>query len=793
MTKTYETAEHMALPLIALNGIVLFPRISVSFEIHDSKYLRVCEQAADQNAMLFFVTRKESDEKTASDSDSYYSVGVVGKIQQLLKISDDSARVIVEPLARAEITQLHLSDAFDSADVVCKQYAIEENGGVRGEALVLDVLNALDSFAHFLPKLSSELLAMIRSVKEPGFLSDLIGAHILVRDTDKQAVLEQFDPLKRLELVDLLLQKEEELLQLEWDVHKRVKNRINQNQREYYLREQLKVIQQELAHGQNYDGGDEDEEYFEGEDGDEIAEYMERINKACAGAPEEIKQKLVKETKRMAKMPYGSAESGILRNYLDTCLEYPWTTQTEDCVDVARSREILNHDHDGMKEIKDRILEYLAVKQRNPSLNNQILCLVGPPGVGKTSICASIAKAMGRKYVRMSLGGVRDEADIRGHRKTYIGAMPGRVVNAIIQAKVNNPLIVLDELDKLTRDAHGDPASALLEVLDSEQNCNFRDHFMELPTDLSNCVFSATANTLQTIPRPLLDRVEVIEMHTYTRMEKCRIAKHHLIPKQRKRHGLDASSLQITDGALERIIDGYTRESGVRELERLIAKVCRKAAMQLLETKEACCHVRKSNVHEFLGQRKFLPDLIDRTDEIGVVNGLAYTESGGEMLQVEACAMTGSGKLDLTGSLGDVMKESAHAAISYIRAHCSTWHIAPDFYKNRDIHIHVPEGAVPKDGPSAGVTMTTALISELSGRPVRHDVAMTGEITLHGRVLPIGGLREKTMAAYRAGIKTVCIPKNNEPDLEEIDPTVRAHLHFVPCERVDDVLREALI
>ena len=790
MAKTFETAEQMVLPLIPVSGIVLFPHVPISFEIHDPKLIRVCEQASKKNTLLFFLSRKDAEEPLREEG--LYRVGVTGKIQQLLKLPDGAARLIVEPEMRASVTQFYFDSSVSSADIICKQLVISEQGGLHGEALLMDTVEALDRFARYLPKLSPELLAMIRSVKDPGFFADLIGAHILVKYQDKQATLEEFNPFTRLELVDLLLQKEEELLQTEMDIHKRVKERIDQNQREYYLREQMRVIQQELMHGQSYDG-EEEEDFFDGEDGDEISEYMEKINTVCAGADKEIRQKLVKETKRLSKMPYGSAESGILRNYLDTCLEYPWTAKTEDRTDIALAREILDRDHDGMEKVKERILEYLAVKQRNPKLNNQILCLVGPPGVGKTSICASIAEAMNRKYVRISLGGVRDEADIRGHRKTYIGAMPGRLVSAMIQAQVKNPLIVLDELDKLTRDAHGDPASALLEVLDSEQNQNFRDHFMELPTDLSDCVFIATANTLETVPRPLLDRVEVIELPTYTREEKFRIAKHHLIPKQRKRHGLKSTEMRITDGALYLMIDGYTRESGVRQLERQIAKVCRRSAMKLLEQGQKSVCVTEKSLDTYLGARKYPADINEKNDQIGVVNGLAYTESGGELLQIEACATEGSGKIELTGSLGDVMKESAHAAITYIRSHCETWQIAPDFYKSRDIHIHVPEGAVPKDGPSAGVTMTTALVSELAGKPVRHDVAMTGEVTLRGRVLPIGGLREKTMAAYRAGMTTVCIPKTNLPDLEQVDPTVREKLRFVPCEAVDEVLREAIL
>ena len=639
------------------------------------------------------------------------------------------------------------------------------------------MLTEIEKLTALLPSVSDKIMLTAKSIKNPALLADFIAANILVKLGDKQKVLECYNPTKRVELLVTLINEEVMLLECELNIHKQVRANLNQNQKDFYLREQIRVIQNEL-----------------GEVG-EVEEYLEKIS--AAKLPREVEEKLVKEVDRMSKTPFGSSEATVIRSYLDTCLDIPWSASTKDRINVKVAEKILNEDHDGLDKVKERILEFLAVKQLNPSLGNQIICLVGPPGVGKTSIGASVARALNRKYVRVSLGGVRDEADIRGHRKTYIGAMPGRIITALTQAKVRNPLILLDEIDKLSSSIQGDPSSALLEVLDAEQNKAFRDHFVEMPFDLSDCLFIATANTLSTIPRPLIDRMEVIELGSYTKSEKIAIAKNHLIPKQLKRHGLNSRKLALTDAALVEIIDFYTREAGVRNLERSIASIVRKAARKIVEQGESADKIKKikidaKDIAEYLGSRKRLPERISADDEIGVVNGLAWTEVGGDMLRVEVAILEGTGKIELTGSLGDVMKESARTAVSYVRMVASQYGIDPSFYKDKDIHIHFPEGAVPKDGPSAGVTIVTALISALSGRAVKRDVAMTGEVSLRGKVLAIGGLKEKTMAAYSAGVNTVLIPEDNVKDLEDIDPTVKENITFIACRDASDVLKHAL-
>lgn len=775
MPNYIEKAEQLSLPVIVLQSAVAFPAISLSFEISDESSLAAVKAAAETNSLVFLVFEKPEMQGETRLPERLVRVGTVAKIKQSVKVPEGSLRLIVEGYSRAVVSEYHMLSAYLVADVICKAIVTENNGGIKGEALVREAVTALEGMIKYLPSLSQEIIVAAHAIKNPGLLCDFIAAHILVQLEDKQAILEIFEPLERLETLILFMEKEIDLLECESDIHKEVRERLNRNQREYYLREQMHVIQEEL-----------------GEDGDsEIAEYEKKIK--AAHLPAEVEEKLLKENSRMAKTSFGSAEATVLRNYLDICLELPWNQKTKERNNIKTAAKILDADHDGLDKVKERILEFLAVRQLNPELRNQIICLVGPPGTGKTSVAASIARALKRKYVRVSLGGIRDESDIRGHRKTYIGSMPGRIINALIQAKVNNPLILLDEIDKMTSNSQGDPASALLEVLDSEQNKNFRDHFIELPFDLSDCLFIATANTLETVPRPLLDRMEIIELKIYTREEKLSIAKHHLLEKQIKRHGLSKRQFRMTDAAIYEVIDFYTHEAGVRNLERTIASLCRKVAKEIVEGTIDKAYIDSKDIAKYLGARKMLPEHISEKDEIGIVNGLAFTELGGSMLKVEVAVLEGTGKIELTGSLGDVMKESAQIAVSYVRSIAKSLDIPTDFYKTKDIHIHFPEGAVPKDGPSAGVTIVTALVSALTERPVRHDVAMTGEISLRGNVLPIGGLKEKTMAAYTAGCRQVLIPKDNLKDLEDIDPTARENLIFIPCEKAEDVLKEAIL
>ena len=764
MQKYIEKVEAVRLPVIVLRGIIPFPSVPMSFELTDEKAMSACEDAENGDGLIFIVSQNDLREEEPT-AETLFRVGCAAKIKQTVRLPEGSLKVFATAYCRASVEEYVFENRRLYASLLCKTVTTDNDGGVKGEALIMEMREAFEKLASFLPKLAPEMVAALKSITNPGMLADFIACNVLLNFKDKQATLEEYNPLKRAELVCVLMERESKVLGTEMKIHKRVRERLDRNQRDYYLKEQMKVIKEELGEGEE-------------EDDEEIVEYNNLI--AEADLPKEVREKLKKEVKKLAKMPYTSAESSVMRNYLDLCLELPWGKKSKDRIDVEVAKKILDDDHNGLTKVKERILEFIAVKQMTPELKNQILCLVGPPGTGKTSICASIARAMKREYVRVSLGGVRDEADIRGHRKTYVAAMPGRIVTAINQAQTLNPVILLDEIDKLTRDSHGDPSSALLEVLDGEQNKAFRDHFVELPIDLSDCLFIATANDIENIPRPLLDRMEVIELKIYTRHEKLAIAKDHLIPKQMKRHGLNKRMLKISDGAVFELIDFYTREAGVRNLERELASLCRKVAKKMVETEIKSVKITEKNLKDYLGQRKITPDAVYENDEVGVVNGLAYTEVGGDLLRVEAAAMPGNGKIELTGSLGDVMKESAKAAITYIRSHSSELGVDSDFYKTKDIHIHVPEGAIPKDGPSAGVTIVTALASELSGRPVRRDLAMTGEVTLRGRVLPIGGLKEKTMAAYKAGVKTVCIPKENEKDLNEIDPLVKESLEFIP-------------
>ncbi len=773
MPRYIEKVEKLTLPVIPLRSLVAFPSIPINFELERDISKAACKIAEDGDMFVFLLTQKELNVADPTESD-LYDVGCVAKIKQTLKKPDGNIRVVAEGMCRGTVSALYTEKDHLVADIISKTMTADYNvPDLRREALISEVMNTLDEILHYLPGVSEEFINAAASIKNPGLLADFIASGVFVRYQDKIEILKMYDPMQRAEKVIILMENEMKLLKTELEIHRKVKKAMDDNQRDYYLREQLHAIETEL-------GIDEDTD-----------EYTKKI--AAAKLPKEVREKLEREVIRLGKTPQGSPDAAVIRNYLDTCLEIPWNKKTKDRNDIDAAKKILDADHDGLEKIKDRILEYLAVKQLNPELKNQILCFVGPPGVGKTSLAASIARAMKRKYVRVSLGGIRDESDIRGHRKTYVASMPGRIITALTQCGSLNPVMLLDEVDKMCSDVHGDPASALLEVLDGEQNKNFRDHFIEMPVDLSDCMFIATANTLETVPRPLIDRMEVVELNTYTPGEKLAIAKNHLLPKQLKRHGLSRRTMKITDAALSEVISGYTRESGVRNLEREIASLCRKGARVMIEESRKNLTIDAGDVAKYLGARKFIDDALSTNDFVGVTNGLAYTEVGGDMLKVEVLVVDGTGKIELTGTLGDVMKESAHIAVTYIRAHCDEYGIAPDFYKTKDIHIHVPEGAVPKEGPSAGVTMTTSLVSALSGIPVRHDIAMTGEITLTGRVLAIGGLREKSTAAYTMGIRKILIPRDNMRDMPELDKTVAAEVTFIPCDTIGDVLKIALV
>lgn len=763
-----------SMPVLALRGLAVFPEQIVHFEVGRSKSARALEEAMKQDQPLLLIPQKDLlvDDPKLGD---LYAVGTVAKIKQILKAQGESYQVLVTGICRGKITELSQSEPYLSGIVEAIPVPRAQDSprlrALRREANALYGLY-LQMFEH--PAQTIQLRMMASD--DNGFLADSIAQNSGIDFRDKAKLLCQLNPASRLENAVKLLRQEVEILRLESGIQEKTKAVLDQNQRDYYLREQMKVIREELG---------------EGEDEDESENYAAQMR--GLHLEEETEKKLLKDVERLKKQPFGSSEGAVLRNYLDTVLELPWNVKTKERVDVEAARRVLEHDHFGLEKVKERILETIAVRQMAPEMPPQILCLVGPPGVGKTSISYSIAKSLNRKMARISLGGVHDEADIRGHRKTYVGAMPGRIMTAITQAGSFNPVLLLDEIDKMGSDYRGDPSAALLEVLDAEQNHTYRDHYLEIPFDLSDVLFITTANTLDTVPRPLLDRMEVIELGSYTDEEKRMIAKNHLYPKQLKKHGLKKSQLRVTDDAIREIISCYTRESGVRNLERAFGEICRKAAMEIVsqETPKKLT-VTGTNLEEYLGVRKFLPDRLPCTDQVGLVTGLAWTSVGGETLEVEVGVMDGSGKLELTGNLGDVMKESAHAALSYIRSNAQRLGVPQDFYKTKDIHVHFPEGAVPKDGPSAGVTVCTAIVSALTGTTVRRDIAMTGEISLRGRVMRIGGLKEKTMAALRHGVRTVIIPKDNERDLEEIDQTVRRQLNFISAQTMDTVLEAAL-
>ena len=761
------------LPMLALRGLHVFPEMLLTFDVERQASVGALAMAAKYGQLIFLSTQKNLTADMPQEED-VYQVGTVCRIRQQLRQPRGSVcRVMVEGLYRAKFISMNCDPKGYTAEIIPLPDKEERVSAARKEALLRNCISLFEEYIHFNQDMISEQLLNLLANPKPGYVSNYVAQNVHFAMEDKQRVLEELYPSRRLALLCKLLSAELEVLNIEKELNEATQEAMNHNQREYYLREEMKVIQAEL-----------------GED-DDIETYRSKIE--ALPVSEEIKARLNKELGRLSKQPFGSSEAAVIRSYLDTCLEIPWGKKTQETINIAKARKILDDEHYGLEKVKDRICEYLAVKQLSPDIKGGLICLVGPPGTGKTSIAQSIAKATNRKLVRISLGGVHDEAEIRGHRRTYIGSMPGRIISGIIQAGSCNPLMVLDEIDKLASDYRGDPSAALLEAFDGEQNYAFRDNFLEIPFDLSEVFFITTANSLDTIPRALLDRMEVIELSSYTDEEKLQIAKEHLIPKQRKKHGLRANQLRIEDAAVREIIRSYTRESGVRLLEREIAAACRKAASGIAEEKFKSLSLKAGQLEPILGPAKYKADEKRLRDEVGLVRGLAYTSVGGEVLDVEVAVMEGSGHLELTGNLGDVMKESAKAALSYIRSRADMLGIDPDFYKNKDIHIHFPEGAIPKDGPSAGITMTIAMISALTGLPVRHDIAMTGEITLRGRVLAIGGLREKTMAALRAGVKTVIIPADNESDLEKIDPLVRKQLKFVPTEHVDNVLSLALV
>ncbi len=761
------------MPVLALRGLTAFPGQTMSFDAERDISIFALDNAMENDRRLLAVTQRELSTAEPGEEE-LYTIGTVCHILQIIKTSDTTVRVIVEGECRARLHRLWQKKPFLQAQAELLPET-ESRHTARSEALIRRTYVLFGEYRELVgSSISDDFSAAVLDCGDTGRLADLIAQNINLRHQDRQRVLEELYPDKRLRIVNDILTHEVDVLSLESEMEQKVRMRVAQVQKDMILREQVKVLQHELG-----DDGDE-----------EIEEYTARIE--AAHLPDEVHKKLTKEVERLAKQPFGSAEASVIRNYLDVCLELPWNKSTRERADVAQARKILDKEHYGLDKVKERVLEFIAVRQLNPDAKGKILCLVGPPGVGKTSVAMSMARAMNRKCARLSLGGVRDEADIRGHRKTYIGAMPGRIIEALGRAGTMNPLLVLDEIDKLASDMRGDPAAALLEVLDSEQNGAFRDHFVEVPVDLSRVMFITTANTTSTIPRPLLDRMEVIELGSYTDEEKLHIAREHLLPKQMKENGLRRGQLRLDDDALRRIITDYTRESGVRTLERQLGKLCRRAAMRLVQTDVKRIDVTAKELKDFLDTPPYGEDTRSKTDQIGVVNGLAWTEVGGELLEVEAGVMDGTGKLELTGNLGQVMQESVKAAYTCLRSRARELGIAPDFYKTKDIHVHFPEGAVPKDGPSAGIAITTAMLSALTGRAVRHDVAMTGEVTLRGRVLPIGGLREKTMAAKRNGITTVIIPKENEKDLADIDPAVRAALRFVTAETVDAVFAHAL-
>ncbi len=759
--------------MLPLRGLTVFPKMLAHFDVGREKSVGALEAAMASDQEVFLVTQRDIRLDTPKQED-LYEVGTVAHIRQVLKMPGDNVRVLVEGKYRAHPVTWVDGKRFASCTVEEIPDLEADMEGVEAEAILRQSFALYEQFVELAPRNLQESFVQLLTAKDLGYIADFIAQNATFDYEKKQVFLEMAEPIERCVAVNQGLLREIAVLSVEAEFNEKMHEQVNQGQREYYIREQIKALNREL-----------------GEDEDEAEDYYTKLN-GIANLDEEIHDKIAKEIRRLKKQPSGSSEAALTRNYLDTCLEVPWTKTTRERVDLEKARKILADDHFGLEKVKERILEILAIKQMAPKLPGQIICLVGPPGTGKTSIAGSIAKALNRKLARISLGGVHDESDIRGHRKTYLGAMPGRIINGLIHVGVKNPLMLLDEIDKMGSDYRGDPSAALLEVLDPEQNATFRDHYLEMPYDLSQCMFITTANSLDTVPRPLLDRMEIIELSSYTDEEKLRIAVDHLLPKQMKRHGLKKTQLKVSDDAIRDVITCYTKASGVRSLERELAAICRKTDMAIVQEGVKKVNVTGGTLEELLGVRKYLPDSLPTEDPVGLVTGLAWTSVGGETLEVECNVMEGTGKLELTGNLGKVMQESVQAAMSYIRSQATALEIPVDFYKTKDIHIHFPEGAVPKDGPSAGIAICTAMVSALTDAKVCRNIAMTGEISIRGRVLPIGGLKEKTMAALRHGIKTVIIPQGNLKDLEEIDQTVRTQLRFLPVSHVKEVLGETL-
>ncbi|WP_010493997.1 endopeptidase La [Paenibacillus elgii] len=761
------------LPLLPLRGLLVYPSMVLHLDVGREKSVRALEKAMVEDSMILLCSQSEVNIEEPRTED-IYRIGTISKVRQMLKLPNGTIRVLVEGVVRAEIAEFLVNDEYYEVHV--RELPEQETSDPEIDALMRTVLTQFEHYINLSKKVTPETLAAVSDIDEPGRLADVICSHLSLKIKDKQEILETVDVRMRLEKLLAILNNEREVLELERKISQRVKKQMEKTQKEYYLREQMKAIQKEL--------GDK-----EGRAG-EVEELRNQL--AQSDVPEKVREKIEKEIDRLEKMPATSAEGSVIRNYIDWLLGLPWSQSTEDDLDIRKAEEILNQDHYGLEKPKERVLEYLAVQKLVKKLKGPILCLVGPPGVGKTSIARSIARSLGRQFVRISLGGVRDEAEIRGHRRTYVGAMPGRIIQGMKNAGTNNPVFLLDEIDKMAMDFRGDPASALLEVLDPEQNSTFSDHFVEVPFDLSNVMFVTTANAVHNIPRPLLDRMEVLYIPGYTEIEKLHIARNYLLPRQRENHGLQDGQLVIDEDALMSTVREYTREAGVRNLEQQISSICRKAAKEIVGG-ASTVHLKADNLKEYLGQPKFRYGMVEERDQVGAVTGLAWTEVGGVTLVIEVTVMPGSGKLTLTGKLGDVMKESAQAAFSYTRSRVEQFGIQPDFHEKYDVHVHMPEGAIPKDGPSAGIAMGTALISALTNIPVSRHVAMTGEITLRGRVLPIGGLKEKAMAAHRAGIRTVLLPKDNAKDIEEIPESVRSELTFIPVAHMDEVLEHALV